>query len=153
MLELFSVLIMPFIMTVRNCISTSFQYHRVQPELFKSRNWLKSQSCADYQSPMFAKCRSCKEVRFPDWVIGSERWCGLSLCAVPSQPFFISISWGAIKSGSHKWVMEDKARIRVRIRGVETVQVDIWTAKVQVKLLFKYSEFMTKSRSQSSGVP
>ena len=41
-------------------------------------------------------------------------------------------------------MMEDKERIRVRIRGVETVQVNIRAA--QVKLLFKYSEFVTESR-------
>ena len=43
-------------------------------------------------------------------------------------------------------MMEDKERIRVRIRGVETVQVDIQTTEIQVKLLFKYSEFVAESR-------
>ena len=33
----------------------------------------------------------------------------------------------------------------MRIRGVETVQVDIQTAEIQVKLLFKYSEFVVES--------
>ena len=41
-------------------------------------------------------------------------------------------------------MIEDKERIRGRIKGVETAQVDIPTTKIQVKLLFKYLEFVAE---------
>jgi hypothetical protein len=40
--------------------------------------------------------------------------------------------------------MEGKERLRVSVKGVESFQVNIPTAEVQSKLLFKYSEFMVE---------
>ena len=42
------------------------------------------------------------------------------------------------------WVWQIDIRINLKDRGIETVQINIWTAEIQVKLLFKYLEFMAE---------
>jgi hypothetical protein len=83
---------------VFNTTESSWKCSKVR--VVKKSEWQSCQhwSCVEYQSFDVRKHWSCQKVSFPNKVIGSERWCSLSLCAVPSQPFFVSISWGIIKS-------------------------------------------------------
>jgi len=112
---------------------------------------------SEYQSP---ESRDIKvqvewEVRFQTKWMRQKRWCGLSLCAVPSQLFFISISEG--QSDRDSWQVKGrrlKSRCKVDSswgsransswRGRD-VQVIFELLKYKLyKLWFKYSEFVVQ---------